>query len=133
MMRMPRAVAVAFAGLAVFLSAPYGAAAHHASAAEFDGSKPVKLQGTITKVEWINPHAWIHIDVRGADGTVVSWKVEGGSPNVLLRRGMNPESLKPGMVIVVEGALAKDGTPKVNGRNVTFPDGRKLFLQAATQ
>ncbi|MBM3778287.1 MAG: hypothetical protein FJW23_08610 [Acidimicrobiia bacterium] len=105
------------------------AAAHHSSAAEFDANKPVELTGVITKVEWINPHAWIHIDVKGADGAVEAWKIEGGSPNVLFRRGVTEDSLMPGTVIVVEGARARDGSLRANGRNVTFPDGRKLFLQ----
>ena len=102
--------------------------AHHASAAEFDGSKPVTLTGTITKVEWVNPHAWIPIDVTGPDGQVVTWKVEGGSPNVLVRRGLDRTVLLPGTVIVVEGARARDGTPRVNGRRITLADGRMLFL-----
>lgn len=100
--------------------------AHHASAAEFDGNKPVRLVGTITKVEWINPHSWIHISVKESDGSVVEWKVQGGSPNGLLRRGVKRDALLPGTVIVVEGARAKDGTPKVNGRRITLADGQAL-------
>lgn len=114
------AVAVA---LAIATAAPR---AHHASAAEFDGNKPVRLVGTITKVEWINPHAWIHINVKEPDGSVVEWKVQGGSPNGLLRRGVKRDLLQPGTVIVVEGARAKDGTPKVNGRRLTLADGQAL-------
>jgi hypothetical protein len=102
--------------------------AHHAFAAEFDAQKPVKFRGTVTKMEWINPHAWIHMDVKGPDGTVVSWMVEAGTPNTLFRRGFTKNSLAPGTEILVEGYQAKDGSNKANGRDVTFPDGRKLFL-----
>ncbi len=102
--------------------------AHHAFAAEFDAKKPIKLQGTVTKVEWINPHAWIHIDVKAANGTVEKWMIEGGTPNTLFRRGVNKNSLPFGTVIIVDGYQAKDGTLKGNGRDITFPDGRKLFI-----
>ena len=102
--------------------------AHHAFAAEFDGNKPVKLRGTVTKMEWINPHAWIHIDVKDADGKTASWMVECGTPNTLLRRGVNKNSVTAGMEIVVDGYQAKDGSNKANGRDVTFADGKKVFL-----
>jgi hypothetical protein len=102
--------------------------AHHAFAAEFDAQKPLKLSGTVTKVEWINPHAWIHIDVKGADGKVTNWMIEGGSPNTLLRRGFTKNSLEIGTAVVVDGYQAKDGTNRANGRDITFPDGRKLFV-----
>ncbi len=102
--------------------------AHHAFATEFDGKKPVKLQGTVTKMEWINPHAWIHIDVKDTDGKVTNWMVECGTPNTLLRRGVNKNSVTAGMEIVVDGYQAKDGSNKANGRDVTFADGRKVFL-----
>jgi hypothetical protein len=102
--------------------------AHHAFAAEFDANKPVRLQGAVTKMEWINPHAWIHIDVKKPDGNVEQWMIEGGTPNTLFRRGFSKTSLMPGTVIVVDGYQAKDGTQKANGRDLTFPDGRKLFL-----
>jgi len=102
--------------------------AHHAFAAEFDAKRPVKFRGTVTKMEWINPHAWIHVDVKGADGKVVPWMVEAGTPNTLFRRGFTKNSLAPGTEILVEGYQAKDGSNKANGRDVTFPDGRKLFL-----
>jgi len=102
--------------------------AHHAFSAEFDASHPVKLQGAITKVELVNPHAWIHIAVKKADGTSEEWMVEGGTPNTLQRRGITRESLKVGTEIVVDGFQAKDGTLKANGRNMTFSDGRVLFM-----
>jgi len=102
--------------------------AHHAFAAEFDIKKPVKLQGTVTKMEWINPHAWIHIDVKGPDGKITSWMVEGGSPNILLRRGFSKQSLEEGTVVVVEGYQAKNGENRANGSNITFTDGKRLFL-----
>ena len=102
--------------------------AHHAFAAEFDATKPVKLRGTITRVEFINPHAWIHIDVKGDDGKTVSWMVEGGSPNALYRRGVTKDSLAKGTEVLVEGFLAKSGDNRANGANVTLTDGRKLFL-----
>jgi hypothetical protein len=105
--------------------------AHHAFAAEFDAKKPIKLQGTVTKVEWINPHAWIHIDVKGPNGTVEQWMIEGGTPNTLFRRGVNKNSLPAGTVILVDGYQAKDGTLKGNGRDITFADGRKLFIGSA--
>jgi hypothetical protein len=102
--------------------------AHHAFSAEFDENRPVKLQGTITQVDWINPHSWIHIDVKRADGTMESWTVEGGPPGVLIRRGWTKNSIPPGTEILVEGFQAKDGGLRANGRDVTLPDGRKLFL-----
>jgi hypothetical protein len=102
--------------------------AHHSFAAEFDVTKPVKLAGTVTKMEWINPHSWIHMDVKNPDGTVTDWMIEGGSPNSLLRRGFTKSSLPPGTEIVVEGYQAKDGANRANGRDLTFPDGRKLFI-----
>ena len=115
--------------MATFLLSPAAPVwAHHSFVAEFDSSKPVKLQGTVTKMEWINPHAWIHIDVKGSDGEITNWMVECGSPNTLLRRGFTKNSVTAGMEVIVEGYQAKSGANKANGRNVTFPDGRKLFL-----
>ena len=102
--------------------------AHHAFSAEFDARKPVKFQGTVTKVEWINPHTWIHIDVKQADGTVERWMIEGGNPHNLFRRGFSKDTLKAGMEIVVDGYQAKDGSRRANGRDLTLPDGRTLFL-----
>jgi hypothetical protein len=101
---------------------------HHAFAAEFDINQPVKLQGKVQKMEWINPHAWIHVDVPDSDGKIVSWMVEGGSPNILLRRGFTKESLLPGTEITVEGYRAKNGENRANGSNITFKDGKRLFL-----
>ena len=110
------------------LAAAVPALAHHSFAAEFDAKKPVKLQGVVTKMEWINPHSWIHIDVKREDGKVERWMVEGGAPNALLRRGWNKQSLPEGTEIVVEGFQAKDGSNRANGRDITFPDGKKLFV-----
>ena len=124
----PMAVIAAFGFFATALPAP----AHHSFAGEFDGTKPIKLQGTITKVEWINPHAWIHIDVKKPDGSVESWAIEGGTPNTLFRRGITRDSVKVGTVINVDGYLARDGTNKANGRDLTLPDGKKLFLSGAS-
>ena len=108
------------AGLPVF--------AHHSGAAVFDSSKKIELKGTVTKVEWTNPHAWINIDVKGDDGQTVAWRIEAGAPNALLRRGFTKAYLPPGTAIVVEGFRAKDGSNRANGANVTTPDGKKLFL-----
>jgi hypothetical protein len=102
--------------------------AHHAFSAEFDEKKPVTLRGIVTQMEWINPHAWIHIDVKNPEGAVESWMVEAGAPNALLKRGWTKKSLPEGTEIVVQGYQAKDGALRANGRNVTFPDGRKLFV-----
>jgi hypothetical protein len=102
--------------------------AHHAFAAEFDAKKPVHLEGTVTKVELINPHAWIHVDVKAPDGKVTTWMVEAGSPNVLLRRGFTKTTVAPGTPVVVDGYQSKDGSMRANGRDITLPGGRKLFL-----
>lgn len=104
------------------------ALAHHAFSAEFDAKKPVHLEGVVTKVELINPHAWIHIDVQGPDGKVGSWMIEAGSPNVLFRRGFTKSTVMPGTRVVVDGYQAKDSSLRANGRDITLPDGRKLFL-----
>ena len=102
--------------------------AHHSFAAEFDAKKPVKMRGTVVKMEWINPHSWIHIDVKKEDGKVERWMVEGGAPNALLRRGWTKKSLPEGTEILIEGFQAKDGSTRANGRDITFPDGKKLFV-----
>jgi hypothetical protein len=124
---MRKKLAVVVAGASLLLNVAK-LPAHHSFAAEFDAHRPVKLRGTVTKMEWINPHAWIHIDVKGPDGKVVTWMVEAGTPNTLFRRGFTKNSLAPGTEIIVEGYQAKDGSNKANGRDVTLPDGRKLFL-----
>ena len=102
--------------------------AHHSFAAEYDAGKPVKMTGTVTSMEWINPHAWIHMDVKKPDGTTEEWMVEAGTPNTLLRRGFTKASLQPGTVIKVDGYQSKDGSLRANGRDLTLPDGRTLFL-----
>jgi hypothetical protein len=106
--------------------------AHHAFAAEFDQNKPLKLKGTVTKWEVVNPHSWIHIDVKGDDGKVTPWMIEGGSPNNLYRLGFTKESLPPGTEIIIDGYQAKDGSNRAVGKNVTFSDGRRLFLGLQT-
>jgi hypothetical protein len=115
------------ASACVFLSA-VPAWAHHAFAAEFDAKKPVHLEGVVSKVELINPHSWIHVDIKNADGTITSWMVEAGSPNVLLRRGFTKATIAPGTPVVVEGYQSKDGSLRANGRDITLPNGQKLFL-----
>jgi len=102
--------------------------AHHAFAAEFDAKKPVRFEGTITKMQWTNPHVWFYIDVKKPDGKVENWAFEAGTPNVLFRRGFTKNSLLPGTKIVVDGYQSKDGSRRANGRDITFADGRKLFL-----
>jgi len=117
-----------FVGIASLLIAAAPVWAHHAFAAEFDAQKPVKLKGTVAKVELINPHSWIHMDVKDADGKVTRWMVEGGSPNALFRRGVTKDALPQGTEISVDGYQAKDGSNRANGRDITFADGRKLFV-----
>ena len=114
--------------LAVFGLLTPGAWAHHSFSAEFDSNAPVQLRGTVAKVEWINPHTWIHIDVKDADGKVTRWMIEGGTPNTLLRRGLTRKSLPEGTEILVDGYKAKNGTNRANGRDLTFADGRRLFM-----
>ena len=124
-MRTKLAVLVAGAGL---LLAAVPAWAHHAFAAEFDSNRPLKLQGTVTKWELVNPHSWIHLAVKGADGKTVEWMVEGGSPNALFRLGFTKDSLPVGTEIVVEGFAAKDGANRAVGANLTFSNGKRLFM-----
>ena len=105
------------------------ARAHHAFAAEFDAKQPVKFEkAVITKMEWTNPHTWIHVDVTMPDGRKEAWAIEAGTPNVLFRRGFTKDALKPGTAIVIDGYRAKDGSHRANGRNLTVPGGQTLFL-----
>ena len=114
---------------AVVLLVPVSMWAHHAFAAEFDSTKPVKLRGTVAKMDWINPHAWIHIDVPATGGAKPTrWMIEAAAPNAMLRRGFNQESLPIGTEILVEGFQAKDGANRANGSSITYPDGKKLFI-----
>ena len=112
----------------LLLAAAAPAFAHNAFAAEFDAKKPVKLRGTVTKMEWINPHTWIYLDVKKPDGTVEEWMIEAGTPNTLLRRGFTKDSLKAGTEVLVDGYQSKDGSLRANGRDLTLPDGKTLFL-----
>lgn len=122
-------LAVVLGGLGLLLAATaVSVSAHHAFAAEFDANKPVDFTGTLSRVEWVNPHVWIHVDVKKPDGTVEKWAVEGGTPNVLFRRGITKQSLQAGMVIVIDGYQAKDGSRRANGRDLTLADGRRMFL-----
>ena len=124
MKRLRALVALAAAGCATTATT----LAHHSFSAEYDAKQPITLKGTVIKMEWINPHSWIHIDVKREDGKVERWMVEGGAPNALLRRGWNKQSLPEGTEIIVEGFQAKDGSNRANGRDITFPDGKKLFV-----
>ena len=124
-MRMKLAVAVA--GIS-FMVVAVPVVTHHAFSAEFDANRPVHLEGTVVKMEWINPHAWVHVEVTENDGGKVVWMVEGGTPNTLFRRGFSKSSLTPGTEIVVDGYQAKDGSNRMNGRDLTFSDGQKLFM-----
>lgn len=126
-MRAKLTMIIAGAGVLLVLGA-VSAWAHHAFAAEFDATKPVKFRAVVTRMEWTNPHVWIHVDVKQPDGTVEKWSIEAGTPNVLFRRGFTKQALLPGTEIVVDGYRAKDGSRRANGRDITLPDGRTLFL-----
>ena len=126
-MRMLHAALLPIALAGLFAGAPR-LSAHHAFAAEFDATKPIKLRGTVVKMEWINPHTWLHLEVKRPDGKTERWMIEGGPPNALYRRGFNKNSLPVGSEILVEGFRAKDGSMKGNGRELTFSDGRRLFV-----
>ena len=118
-------------GVAVAVALLLGAgsvAAHHAFSAEFDSNRPIHFQGKVTKVEWINPHTWIHMDVQMDNGSTERWMIEGGNPHNLFRRGFNKDVIQIGMEIVVDGYGSKDGTHRANGRDLTLPDGRTLFM-----
>ena len=126
LIRAPR-VGVGIVTLLALATVP--ARAHHAFAAEFDADKPVRFeQATVFRVEWVNPHAWIHVEVPLPDGTVEEWAIEAGTPNALFRRGLTRTSLPIGTVIVIDGYQAKDGSHRANGRDLTLPDGRSLFV-----
>ena len=125
---MHRSSLILAAGL---LTAALDASAHHSFAAEFNPDAPVSFKGVVTKVEFINPHSWIHIDVTREDGTVESWAIEGGTPNALFRKGITDNTLPPGTEVLVDGYQARDGTNRASGRDLTFPDGRKLFLSGS--
>jgi hypothetical protein len=134
-MNFRRSLMATLIGGGVLAAAVLGAgqaSAHHAFSAEFDGKAPVLLRGKVSKVEWINPHAWVHLTAPGPDGKVQEWMVEGGTPNTLLRAGIDRNTLKPGTEIIVRGYQSKDHTCtpvcKANGRDVTFADGRKVFM-----
>jgi hypothetical protein len=120
-----------FALLIAAAVSPATVSAHHSFASEFDANQPISLRGTVTKVEFINPHSWIHIEVTTDDGTKAAWEVEGGTPNTLFRKGINDNTLPVGTAIAVDGYRARDGSNRMSGRDITFADGRKVFLSGS--
>jgi len=125
-----RKLALAFASLGVLVAAA-PVAAHHSFAAEFDEKAPITLKGTLSKMEWLNPHTWIYVDVKQPDGKVVTWAIEGAAPNGLIRRGLRKADFPIGSELSIEGYRAKNGSPTANAKNVTFPDGRNFYLGAS--
>jgi hypothetical protein len=128
-MAMRATLLLTFAGAVLLAALP--ARAHHSFAAEFDVNQPVNLKGTLTKIEWFNPHGWIYLDVANPDGTVTNWGVEAGAPNALTRQGLRKTDFPIGSEVIVQGYRAKGGIPRVSGKTVTFKDGRNFFLGAA--
>jgi len=125
---MKRRLIVTAASVVFVLAAASRVMAHHAFSAEFDSDRPVKLKGTVVKLEWVNPHAWIHIEVLKEGGGTEEWMIEGGTPNTLIRRGLTKDALPIGTEVIVDGYQAKDRSTRANGRDITLADGRKLFL-----
>ena len=119
---------VVFVALILAFSVSSSLSAHHSFAAEFDANQPVTLKGTVVKMDWVNPHTWIHLDVKNPDGTVTRWMIEGGTPNTLVRRGFTKKSLEAGTEITIQGYRAKNGANRANGADMILPDGKRLFL-----
>ncbi len=124
----PGRIAVGAALVFALLAGTAPVVAHHSFAAEFDANQPVTLKGTVTRMEWVNPHSWIHLDVKNEDGSITKWMIEGGTPNTLFRRGFTKNSLAPGTEITVEGFRAKNGANRANGADLILPDGSRLFM-----
>jgi hypothetical protein len=125
---MKRRLIVTAVGVVFVIASASRVMAHHAFSAEFDSDRPVKLKGTVVKLEWVNPHAWIHIEVPKEGGGTEEWMIEGGTPNTLIRRGLTKDALPIGTEVIVDGYQAKDRSTRANGRDITLADGRKLFL-----
>lgn len=123
---------VGFTSLLVLIAVQQPVLAHHSFAAEFDIDKPIQLQGKVTQVEFMNPHSWIHIEVKNAKGEAEQWEIEGGTPNTLFRKGINQDTLAIGTEIMVDGYQSRDGANRASGRNLTLTDGRKLFIEGSS-